>query len=156
MVVSEELEKEAGGSGLRYTSAIRKQSTAMNVSAQTTLSKLPEITIRFWIDKIVATTLGETGGDAVSMSLRLGYSVASLILIGIFIVAVAAQISAKSFHPFLLSTAYSRQRFLRRSSFPASCFSRKRRAIIRATYRRRPENFSGRLPPSRPGCWCPA
>src|SRR5689334_21733194 len=51
--------------------------------------------------KILATTLGETGGDAVSMSLNLGYLVASLVFIGVFVIAVAAQIAAKSFHPFL-------------------------------------------------------
>ena len=51
--------------------------------------------------KIAATTLGETAGDAVSMTLNLGYAISSAIFIGIFVAAVAAQISAKSFHPFL-------------------------------------------------------
>jgi uncharacterized membrane-anchored protein len=50
---------------------------------------------------VLATTLGETGGDAVTMSLHLGYAVGSLIFIGIFAAAVAAQIAAKAFHPFL-------------------------------------------------------
>ena len=65
------------------------------------LSKVPEVTLVFWIIKIAATTLGETGGDAVSMTENLGYAVGSVIFIGIFVVAVAAQITAKSFHPFL-------------------------------------------------------
>ncbi len=65
------------------------------------MSKVPAVTLAFWIIKIVATTLGETGGDAVSMSMNLGYALASAIFVGIFIVAVAAQIAAKSFHPFL-------------------------------------------------------
>jgi uncharacterized membrane-anchored protein len=64
-------------------------------------SKVPEVTLVFWIIKILATTLGETGGDAASMSLDLGYAVSSFIFIGIFAVAVIAQISAKAFHPWL-------------------------------------------------------
>ena len=58
------------------------------------LSKVPEVTLVFWVIKILATTLGETGGDAVSMTLNLGYATASIIFIGIFVVAVAAQIRA--------------------------------------------------------------
>ena len=65
------------------------------------VSKVPEVTLVFWIIKIAATTLGETGGDAVSMTEHLGYAVGSVIFIGIFVVAVAAQITAKSFHLFL-------------------------------------------------------
>jgi uncharacterized membrane-anchored protein len=64
-------------------------------------SKVPAVTLVFWFIKILATTLGETGGDAVSMSLDLGYAVSSFIFIGIFVVAVIAQISAKAFHPWL-------------------------------------------------------
>jgi uncharacterized membrane-anchored protein len=64
-------------------------------------SKVPEVTIVFWIIKVLATTLGETGGDAVSMSMNLGYAVSSFIFIGIFAVAVVAQIAAKKFRPFL-------------------------------------------------------
>ena len=64
-------------------------------------SKVPEVTLVFWIIKILATTLGETGGDAVSMSMDLGYAVSSFIFIGIFVVAVIAQIAATKFHPFL-------------------------------------------------------
>src|ERR1700712_3052262 len=64
-------------------------------------SKVPEVTVVFWIIKVLATTLGETGGDAVSMSMNLGYAVGSFIFIGIFVVAVIAQVSAKKFRPFL-------------------------------------------------------
>lgn len=64
-------------------------------------SKVPEVTLVFWIIKVLATTLGETGGDAVSMSMNLGYAIGSFIFIGIFVVAVIAQIAAKKFHPFL-------------------------------------------------------
>jgi uncharacterized membrane-anchored protein len=73
----------------------------MNRITQTGLSKVPEVTLAFWIIKILATTLGETGGDAVSMSMHLGYAISSVIFIGIFVVAVATQIAVKSFHPFL-------------------------------------------------------
>jgi uncharacterized membrane-anchored protein len=65
------------------------------------MSKVPEVTLVFWIIKIAATTLGETGGDAVSMSMNLGYLVGTAIFAVIFLVAVAAQIKARRFHPFL-------------------------------------------------------
>lgn len=73
-------------------------------STNSTLSKVPEVTLIFWILKIAATTLGETGGDAVSMSMNLGYLVGTAIFAVIFFVAVAAQIKAKGFHPFLYWT----------------------------------------------------
>jgi uncharacterized membrane-anchored protein len=76
----------------------------MNKTAQHTLSKVPEVTLIFWIIKIAATTLGETGGDAVSMSMNLGYLVGTGIFAVIFFIAVIAQIKAKGFHPFLYWT----------------------------------------------------
>jgi uncharacterized membrane-anchored protein len=72
----------------------------MNNTTERTLSKVPEVTLIFWIIKIAATTLGETGGDAVSMSMNLGYLVGTAIFAAIFLVAVAVQIKAKGFHPF--------------------------------------------------------
>jgi uncharacterized membrane-anchored protein len=72
-----------------------------NGFSEPVMSKVPAVTLTFWVIKIAATTLGETGGDAVSMTLNLGYAISSAIFIGVFVVAVAAQISAKSFHPFL-------------------------------------------------------
>jgi len=71
----------------------------MDTAKQEILSKVPEVTLIFWIIKILATTLGETGGDAVSMSMNLGYLVSTGIFAMIFIVAVIAQVSAKRFHP---------------------------------------------------------
>jgi uncharacterized membrane-anchored protein len=65
------------------------------------VAKVPAVTLGFWIIKIVATTLGETGGDAVSMTLNWGYALSSTLFIGIFIVAVASQIKARRFHPLL-------------------------------------------------------
>jgi uncharacterized membrane-anchored protein len=64
-------------------------------------SKVPEVTLVFWLIKVIATTLGETGGDAVSMSMDLGYALSSLIFIGVFAAAVVVQISAKAFYPLL-------------------------------------------------------
>jgi uncharacterized membrane-anchored protein len=65
------------------------------------LSKVPEITLIFWLIKIAATTLGETGGDAVTMSMNLGYLVGTGIFAVIFFIAVGFQIAAQRFHPFL-------------------------------------------------------
>jgi len=72
-----------------------------NTDMRGNLSKVPEVTLIFWIIKIAATTLGETGGDAVSMSLELGYLIGTVIFAAIFVVAVIAQIAAKRFHPLL-------------------------------------------------------
>ena len=64
-------------------------------------SKVPAVTLGFWIIKILATTLGETGGDAITMSLNLGYWIGSAIFATLFGIAVTAQVRAKNFHPFL-------------------------------------------------------
>jgi uncharacterized membrane-anchored protein len=69
--------------------------------AEQSTSKVPEVTFVFWILKIAATTLGETGGDAVTMSMNLGYLVGSGIFAVIFLVMVGAQIRASRFHPAL-------------------------------------------------------
>ena len=66
-----------------------------------TLNKVPEVALEFRIIKIAATTLGETGGDALSMSLNLGYLVSTVIFFVLFLLLVTAQIKAKRFHPFL-------------------------------------------------------
>ncbi len=73
----------------------------MNSSTQKALSKVPEVTLLFWIIKIAATTLGETGGDAVSMSMNLGYLIGTAIFAVLFLVAVMAQIKAETFKPLL-------------------------------------------------------
>ncbi len=64
-------------------------------------TKVPQVTIAFWLVKIAATTLGETGGDALSMTLNLGYLVSTVIFAAFFLATAAAQISAKKYHPFL-------------------------------------------------------
>jgi len=64
-------------------------------------SKVPEVALGFWIIKILATTLGETGGDAVTMSMQLGYAVGTLIFLVIFLAAAAVQIRAKTFNAYL-------------------------------------------------------
>lgn len=76
----------------------------MTTEQHTRFSKVPEVTLVFWIIKILATTLGETGGDAVSMSMHLGYLVSTGIFAVIFIAAVIVQISAKKFHPVIYWT----------------------------------------------------
>ena len=73
----------------------------VNSSATSSLIKVPEVTLIFWVIKIAATTLGETGGDAVSMSMNLGYLIGTGIFAAIFLLAVFAQISAKQFNPWL-------------------------------------------------------
>jgi uncharacterized membrane-anchored protein len=81
-------------------STIAHQKT-MTATREDVLTKVPAVTLVFWIIKVAATTLGETGGDAVSMSMNLGYLVATGIFATIFLAAVAAQIYARKFHPFL-------------------------------------------------------
>lgn len=72
-----------------------------NEQLREAMVKVPAVTLGFWIIKILATTLGETGGDAVSMSMNLGYLIGTAIFMVIFIAAVLAQINARKFHPFL-------------------------------------------------------
>ena len=62
-------------------------------------SKVPQVTLAFWCVKILATTVGETGGDALSMTLNLGYAVSSLILLGFFVVVMTAQVTSRRYHP---------------------------------------------------------
>lgn len=76
----------------------------MKTSTEHALAKVPEVTLAFWLLKIAATTLGETCGDAVSMSMNLGYLVGTGIFAAVFLVSVAAQIKAKGFHPLLYRT----------------------------------------------------
>lgn len=73
----------------------------MNERARCALTKVPEVTLGFWIIKIAATTLGETGGDSVTMSLNWGYLAGTALFLPILIVLVALQIVAKKFQPFL-------------------------------------------------------
>lgn len=76
----------------------------MNNAIEHAVTKVPEVTLAFWVIKILATTLGETGGDAVSMSMHLGYFVGTAIFAVVFLLAVVVQIKANDFHPFLYWT----------------------------------------------------
>jgi uncharacterized membrane-anchored protein len=73
----------------------------MNHDQRELMSKVPAVTLGFWIIKILATTLGETGGDTVSMTMNLGYLVGTAIFLSVLAVLVGCQIAAKRFHPFL-------------------------------------------------------
>ena len=73
----------------------------MDAATKEIVAKVPAITLGFWIIKILATTLGETGGDAVSMSMNFGYLASTGIFMLIFVAAVIFQIKAAKFHPFI-------------------------------------------------------
>ena len=75
-----------------------------DTAADERAGKVPAVTLGFWVIKILATTLGETGGDAVTMSMNLGYLVGTAIFAVIFAIAVAAQMAARRFQPFLYWT----------------------------------------------------
>src|SRR5581483_5565011 len=62
-------------------------------------SKVPEVTVTFWVIKVLATTLGETAGDAVTMSMNLGYLIGTAIFATIFLAFVVFQVKAAKFHP---------------------------------------------------------
>jgi uncharacterized membrane-anchored protein len=68
---------------------------------RTAASKVPAVTLGFWIIKVLATTLGETGGDTLSMTLNLGYLVSSAIFLAILLAFAGGQVRARRFHPFL-------------------------------------------------------
>jgi uncharacterized membrane-anchored protein len=76
----------------------------MNTQQQEILSKVPEVTLLFWIIKVFATTLGETGGDALSMSMNFGYLLSTGIFAALFVAAVVVQVLAKKFHPVVYWT----------------------------------------------------
>jgi hypothetical protein len=67
-------------------------------------TKLPAITVSFWIMKICATTLGETAGDLLSMTMNVGYAVSSIILLSFFIATLALQLTSKKFNPVIYWT----------------------------------------------------
>jgi uncharacterized membrane-anchored protein len=73
----------------------------MNKQIYETIVKVPQVTMGFWVIKIFATTLGETGGDAVSMSMNLGYLVGTIIFMSFFIAAVIMQIKSTKFNPVI-------------------------------------------------------
>src|SRR5690349_13250183 len=82
--------------------ACRTQDVTMQqIGPERTLSKVPEVTLIFWIIKIAATTLGETGGDSVTMTLNWGYLTGTLLFLAVLVALVIAQILANRFHPVL-------------------------------------------------------
>jgi uncharacterized membrane-anchored protein len=70
-------------------------------SSSEVLSKVPQVNAAFWVIKIAATTLGETGGDSVTMTLNWGYLAGTLLFLAVLVALVVVQIAAKKFHPFL-------------------------------------------------------
>ena len=65
------------------------------------MNKVAQVTLVFWIMKIAATTLGETGGDLLSMTLNLGYAVSTAVFFGIFLATLVAQVTSRSYHPLM-------------------------------------------------------
>ncbi|WP_434985394.1 COG4705 family protein [Pseudomonas protegens] len=65
------------------------------------MNKLPQITLAFWVMKICATTLGETAGDLLSMTLNVGYAISSMILISVFLLTLLTQLWSKTYNPVL-------------------------------------------------------
>ena len=72
----------------------------MNIRSALRDSKVPAVTLAFWVTKILATTLGEVGGDAVTMSMDLGYLLGTVLFAAVFAVAVAVQLRARGFRPW--------------------------------------------------------
>ena len=68
------------------------------------VKKLPRITLVFWIMKIAATTLGETGGDLLAQTMKVGYLISSAILVGLFLLTLVTQLTVQRFHPALYWT----------------------------------------------------
>ena len=73
----------------------------MTIAAEHRMSKVPEVTLVFWIIKIAATTLGETGGDTVTMTLDWGYLAGTAIFLSLLVALILIQIAAREFHPLL-------------------------------------------------------
>jgi uncharacterized membrane-anchored protein len=76
----------------------------MSEDSQIDVNKLPQITAAFWVMKIAATTLGETGGDWLSMTMNMGYLTSTLIFFSLFLVAFGGQLFVKKHHPYLFWT----------------------------------------------------
>src|SRR5437870_9680964 len=80
---------------------MRRQCEAAAMRRGEMLSKVPAVTLGFWVIKILATTLGETGGDTVTMTMNLGYLTGTVIFLTVMAALVALQIRARKFHPAL-------------------------------------------------------
>ena len=79
---------------------MRLDNRSTDVPVGDVLSKVPQVTLAFWAIKILATTLGETGGDALSMTLALGYAMSTLIFLGFFAVTLVPQVASRRYHAF--------------------------------------------------------
>jgi len=97
------VEQQGVGGAERRTAAVmtRGDAGSENLDVGVVLSKVPEVTLAFWAIKVLATTVGETGGDALSMTLGLGYAVSTLIYLAFFAVVLVAQVRTSRYHPFL-------------------------------------------------------
>lgn len=73
------------------------------------INKVAQVALTFWIIKICATTLGEMAGDLLSVTMNVGYGLSSVILIGLFLVSVVAQLKSSRFHPMLYRVAFVTQ-----------------------------------------------
>src|SRR5262249_32641256 len=91
-----QIRPQAGGGGPKGSDRATRAESAAN--------KLPQITAAFWIMKITATTLGETGGDWLSMTMNLGYLMSTLIFFGLFVIALGSQLLSKKHYPYLFWT----------------------------------------------------
>jgi len=98
-VVREAWPLRAGAAWKTAYSSPAPEATLQTDGIGAALSKVPRVTLMFWVVKILATTLGETGGDALSMTMNLGYAVSTLIFLAFFLVTVSAQVAARHYHP---------------------------------------------------------
>src|SRR5476649_1864348 len=90
----------------RFAASLRvghnpKKTAVMTTGVLPVMNKLPQITLAFWVMKICATTLGETAGDLLSMTLNVGYAISSLILISVFVLTLVTQLMSKTYKPVL-------------------------------------------------------
>src|SRR3989344_5578176 len=85
----------------RSTPPISRPIDRLSFGAFHCMNKLPQITLAFWVMKICATTLGETAGDLLSMTLNVGYAISSMILISVFLVTLVTQLWSKTYNPVL-------------------------------------------------------
>lgn len=79
----------------------QQPSSSVESTTYALASKVPQVTLLFWVMKICATTLGETAGDLLSMTLNIGYALSTILLLGLFLVTLACQMGSKRYHPFL-------------------------------------------------------
>ena len=89
---------------LSFSEQLVSLTRSMLIIENILMNKLPQVTLLFWIMKIAATTLGETAGDLLSMTLNVGYAISSMILIGVFFATLSIQLKSKKYNPLLYWT----------------------------------------------------